>query len=105
MKRLVICVLLGVACMAKSSAQVPVTVGATVQLTQGGLQYTGILVKPNELAPCNAKSHKDDIVFNPSVDTLVVWPRPCPQMPRNLTPKAIQIFLTTDIDLVTASAN
>jgi hypothetical protein len=81
-----------------------VSIGETAQLTQGPLHYTGILVKTNTLAPCNAKTAADDIVFDPKTDKLVAWGKPCPKLPRYLPASAVQMYLKSGtIDLYTAS--
>jgi hypothetical protein len=81
-----------------------VSIGQTALLTQGPLHYTGVLVKPNTLAPCNAKSAADDIVFNPKTDKLVAWAKPCPKLPRYLPASAVQMYLKSGtIDLYKAT--
>lgn len=81
-----------------------IAIGQTARLTQGDLQYTGVIVKPNELAPCNAKSQADDIVFDPKKDKVVLWPKPCPKLPRYLPADAVNRYLSGHVDLTTATA-
>jgi|GEM_PF-4435889 hypothetical protein len=93
MKKNIIRALVAVALIASPAMAEGVAIGQTAQLTQGADHYTGILVKPNALAPCNAKSSADDIKFDPKHDTLVAWSKPCPKLQRWLPAAAVNAFL------------
>lgn len=101
MKVLVV-MLSAVAISASTGSAADVAIGSTARLTQGDVHYTGILVKANELAPCNAASKADDIIFDPKRDKLESWGKPCPGVPRALSDAVIQQYKSGNIDLYTA---
>jgi len=66
--------------------------------------YTGVLVKANVIAPCNARSNADDITFDPNQgDRLVKWIKPCPSIPRFMGETAVKVFLNSKTPLWTAA--
>jgi|ERR1700676_5190868 hypothetical protein len=105
MNKNIIRALVAVVLIASPALADDVAIGETAQLTQGTDHYTGILVKPNALAPCNAKSSADTITFNPKTDKLVAWSKPCPKLRRWLPASAVNAFLKAgNISLDKASA-
>lgn len=82
----------------------PIGSTAQVQLKSYGqtYTYTGILVKPNELAPCFAQSKKQDVILSGSY-SIVAWPRPCPQIPLTISPTAVGRYLQGSVTLLQAS--
>jgi hypothetical protein len=87
-------------------ASLPVGSTAQVTISSNGqsYSYTGILVRPNELAPCYASSAKQDVVLTGSY-TIVAWPRPCPQLPLALSASAVGAYLRGGISLLVASSS
>ncbi len=104
MKRYLILAMLVAATSTSTAAAVQIVLGETAQLTQHGVKYTGILVKQNTLAPCDANSSDDDIVFDPQKDNIVAWPKPCPKLRRFVTMQAIKTYLKGNMDLWQASS-
>lgn len=89
--------------VAASAGGSSVRIGDTAVLTETDVSYTGILVKSNELAPCNAKNNKDDLKFDPDKDKLVPAPRPCPNLPKVIPTSWVNYYLLHLVDWSTAS--
>jgi len=75
-------------------------IGETVALYPAStkdIHYTGVLVKANVLAPCNARSHHEDITFDlKHGDRIVKWLKPCPSIPRFIEKASVDLFLSDD---------
>jgi hypothetical protein len=76
--------------------------GSTAELLdkQTNLSIRGVLVAPNELAPCGSSSKADDIHFAPPRYAVNASPRPCPGLPLVLSATVRQAYLSGNASLI-----